>query len=320
MFEGSKCLVTGGAGLLGTNLTSRLRRAGAEVTATFHTKLPLKIYPDVNYKEADLTEEWDAEDACKGMDYVFMAATVVVGAKSMELQDVDLITPNTIIQLNLLNAAYKAKVKKCLFLGSTTAYAESKETYIKEDTMFDGDPYYKYFDVGWYKRYGEKLCQWYSQMKRPPMPCVVVRPSNAYGPYDKFDPNKCHVTPTLIRRAVERQNPLPVWGDGEDVRDLIFIDDLIDGIFLAMEKIDTYNPIHIATGKCYSVNQILSTILAIENFQPTIEYQLLMPQMIQKRFVDTTKARELLGFEAKTSLESGLRQTIDWFRKTYVEA
>ncbi len=95
--------------------------------------------------------------------------------------------------------------------------------------MFDGDPHEVYFAAGWMKRYAEVLCRTYAEKIPNPMPTVVVRPSNVYGPYDKFDFAVSHVTAALIRRVVERHSPLEVWGNGQDIRDLVYVDDFIEG-------------------------------------------------------------------------------------------
>ena len=147
------------------------------------------------------------------------------------------------------------------------------------------------------------------------MPTLVVRPSNIYGPYDDFDPATSHVMAATIRKVVERQNPLKVWGTGDDVRDLIYIDDFIDGLVLATEKLNGYDPVNIALGKGYSIKQLLAMLMEIESCQGLkIEYDAGKPSMIPIRLIDVGKAERKLGFRAHTDVREGMIKTIEWYK------
>jgi len=146
---------------------------------------------------------------------------------------------------------------------------------------------------------------------------VVVRPANIYGPYDDFEWETSHVLPALIRKAVERHEPIKVWGDGNDIKDFIYIDDFIDGMLLAMERIETFDPINIASGVPCSIKQALRAILEADGYTDArIEFDATMPTMIPTRLIDASKAKQLLGFEANTSIADGMRKTIRWYRST----
>ena len=122
------------------------------------------------------------------------------------------------------------------------------------------------------------------------MPVIVLRPPNIYGEYDKIDPNRSHVLPALVRKVVERQSPLEVWGTGDDVRDFIFADDLVDAIFLAMEKLNNYDPINIGAGKTYSVKELLQIILEEDGYTDAkVVFNSGKPTMIPIRKVDAFK-------------------------------
>ena len=123
--------------------------------------------------------------------------------------------------------------------------------------------------------------------------------------------------PALIRKVVERHDPLEVWGDGNDLKEFIYIQDFIDGMLLVMEKIECFDPINIATGQPCTVNDVLSKILKIDNYSnANIVFNTSKPTMIPKRLIDITKAKSQLGFQARVSLEDGLRKTIAWYRTT----
>jgi GDP-L-fucose synthase len=218
----------------------------------------------------------------------------------------------------LMDAAYNAKVKKFLFISSSAAYPPTGHRPVSEGEMFDADPYEAYYAVGWMKRYAEVLCRIYAQKIRDPMPTVVIRPSNMYGPHDDYDFRTSHMTAALIRRVVERHNPLEVWGTGEDVRDLIYIDDFIEGMFQAFQVAQDYLEINIASGQGYSVKQVLQTILEADGYTDAdVHFDPSKPSTIPVRLIDTSLAEKLLGFKARTCLEEGLEKTIAWYRQEY---
>jgi len=315
-YKDKKVLVAGGTGLVGTNLINRLLPLGAKITTTIH-KRPISAGlrgNGIEFIRCDLTKPEDCYTACQGMDYVFMCAAVVGGAGAMAGDSLFNLTPNIIMSTYMIEAAYRAGVKKYLTFGSTTTYPPSDKP-MEEHEMMVGDPYDKYFRIGWVVRFKEKLCEMYSNLERP-MPCLVLRPTNIYGPHDDFDPETSHVTPALIRKVVEGHEPIEVWGDGEEIRDLIYVGDVVDASLLAMEKIDTYNPINIGLGKGYTVNEILQTALEVEGRKDTeVVYNKDKPTMIPERYVNIDKAERLLGWIPKTDLKTGIRKTIEWYRE-----
>ncbi|MCH8332410.1 NAD-dependent epimerase/dehydratase family protein [Candidatus Sumerlaeota bacterium] len=140
--------------------------------------------------------------------------------------------------------------------------------------------------------YGEKLAE--------PMTTIVLRPSNIYGPYDDYDPATSHVTAALIRKVVERQSPIEVWGTGEDVRDVIHVDDMIDAMVMSVEKLDAYTALNIGLGRGYSVKEILGTLLEIDGYgDAVLAFDPSKPSMIPVRLVDPEKAAAEMGFRAR---------------------
>jgi len=317
MFSGAKVLVAGGAGFVGANVINRLLSLGADVRATVHRKDPVILDKRIKYLKCDLTRMEDCQKAVRGRDYVFLCAASTSGAAVIASTPLIHVTPNVLMNSQMLEAAYFAKVKKFVWLSSNAAYPPTGDRPVKEDEMFDGDPYETYFGVGWMKRYTEILCRMYSEKLKNPMPTVVIRPSNIYGPYDDFDFATSHVMAALIRRVVERQNPFEVWGTGDDIRDWIYIDDFIDALMLATENIDSYNPINIGLGKGYSIKNALQMMLEIDGYTDAqVIFDPSKPSMIPIRLIDISKAESFLGFKPKTSLREGIKKTIAWYRKT----
>ena len=318
MFSNTKVLVAGGAGFVGVNVINRLLSLGANVRATLHIKDPVILDERIEYVRCDLTRMEDCQKAVTDMDYVFLCAASTSGAAVIASTPLVHVTPNIVMNAQMLEAAYFARVKKFIWLSSNAAYPPSGDRPVKEEELLDGDPYETYFGVAWMKRYTEILCRMYSEKLKNPMTTVVLRPSNIYGPYDDFEFETSHVMAALIRRVIERHNPLEVWGTGDDVRDWICIDDFIDAMILAAEKIDSYNPVNIGLGKGYTIKEALQIMLEVDGYTDAdIKFDPSKPSMIPIRLIDTTKAETLLGFKAKTGLKEGIKKTIDWYRKTH---
>ncbi len=316
MWNNKSVLVTGGSGLMGTNLVGRLRSMGCSVRSAYYHKKPAVIHQDVAYVQANLQIKKEAQKAIKDMDYVFMFAASTSGAAAISSTPMIHVTPNILINTHCLDACYEEKVEKVLWLSSTTSYPDIDRAVV-EDDMFSGeDPYEKYYFVGWMKRFTEVLCNMYSNKLDRKMSTIVLRPTNIYGPYDKFDPEKSHVLPALVRKVAERQNPLEVWGDGYDERDFIHVDDMVNAIILAMEKMNTYDPVNIGSGKCYTVREILDIILRTDGYKNAeIVYRPDKPTMIPKRRVSIDKAKNLLGFECKVHIEDGISEVLKYYKK-----
>jgi GDP-L-fucose synthase len=316
MFNGKNVLVAGGAGFVGANLVLRMLALGASVRATLHRKDAVVKDSRIEYIKTDLLVMDDCQKAVRDMDYVFLCAANTSGAAVIAATPLVHVTPNVIMNVQLLEAAYFARIKKFVFLSSNAAYPPTGERPVNEEEMFKGDPYPVYFGVGWMKRYTEVLCRLYAEKLKNRMATVVVRPSNIYGPHDDLDFATSHVMSATVRKVVERHNPIQVWGTGEDVRDFIYIDDFIDALALAAEKIEAFDPVNIASGTGYTIKEILRICLEEDGYTgATVEFDATKPSMIPVRLIDTTKAERILGFKAHTGIREGIRKTLSWYRK-----
>jgi len=315
MLKDAHILVAGGAGFLGANLIARLSQSGARLRATLHEHEPARPVDGVEYVNVDLQDLESCRGAVNDIDYVFMCAANTQGAAVMTGTPLAHVTPNVVMNTHMLEASHQAGVKKFAFLSSGAAYPDTGARPVSETEMFSAEPADVYYAVAWMKRYTEILCHTYAERVTPPMPCLVVRPSNVYGPGDKFDPKTSHVTASLIRRVAERENPMEIWGTGEDVRDLIYIDDFLDGLLAAFERSGDFLAVNICSGSGNSVKDILMKAMEVDGYTDAdIRFDPSKPSTAPIKLFDGTLARDLLDFQPKIDLAEGLRRTLDWYR------
>lgn len=313
----NRILVTGGSGFVGINLLKKLQISNQfELSATFNNSINFYKIPDVKYRKVNLENKIDCDNITKNVDIVVMCAANSSGAMVMEKTPLVHLTPNIIMNLNMLEAAYKNNVKKFIFISSNTVYPFVDFEVKEKDACFDF--FSKYYVVGWMKRFSEVVCDIYSSKIKNPMKCIVVRPGNLYGPYDKFDPEKSKVIPSLIRKAVSSEKEIVVWGDGSDLKDFLYIDDFINAIneILNLENLNN-NIINVASGQGVTIKKVLNTILKIENKKNLkIIFDTSKPTMIPKRLINIDLARKILNFKPLVSLDDGLKRTINWYKKS----
>ncbi len=312
--NGKNVLVTGGAGFIGSNLILALLERGANVRATIHWTMPQIRgfdHPEIDYLIADLENKEDCQRACEDMDYVFLCAANTSGAAVMDATPLVHVTPNVIMNARMLEAAHEAHVEKLLFISSNTVYPLTDHPVKESDMKYE--LFEKYFSVGWMKIFTEIMCEMYASKIKNPMKTLVVRPGNLYGEYDDFEWETSHVVSALIKKAVERHDPIEVWGDGKDIKDLIYVKDFVEGMLLVMEKQNNFDPINIASGQPCSVLDVLNTILKAANYgDANIKFNADKPTMIPKRLIDISKAKKL-GFNPKFSLDQGISNTVKWY-------
>lgn len=309
-------LVTGATGLMGSHTLLRLSNAeNVRVRAVYHAKSPHIFADNITYVQADLRNADECNKVVGGIDYVLMYAGKLSTAPVMAKDPISHVRDNMTMNALMLEASYLAGVRKFLWLGSSTGYPQV-EGPINEDDMFAGDPPDYYFSVGWMSRYTEILCRMYSTKIKRPMTTVILRPTTLYGEYEDFDSESSHVLPALIRKVVERQNPIEVWGTGENRRDLLYAGDMADACMTALKNVDTFDYFNVGFGREYSINEMLALIMEIDHSgNLEIVHDTSKPATINRRKIDITKSKMILGFEARTTLREGLSRVIKWYRK-----
>ena len=313
--KNSKILITGGSGLVGQNLTNRLIKEGyTQIRVNLHKRPVRESHEQVDYTHYDLQTYDGCLSATNGVDVVIHAAAQTSNAVDTVVDPLAHVTPNVSMNNFLIDSAYRNKVQHYIFISSNTVYPpKGDEPVIETDFMFS-EIYPVYFAVGWMKRYAELQCELYGKYLPEKMKCTVVRPANLFGPHDKYDFNKCHVTPATIRKVADKMNPIPIWGDGSELRDLLYVEDFVEALQVIIEnESEMYEVYNIGSNNVYSILDVLEFTKKIANHDAPTEFIQGKPSMIPTRKIDSNKIKNKLGWEAKTNIVDGLKMTYDWY-------
>jgi len=317
MNKESKILILGATGFVGRNLAERLYNEGYKNLRNHGFTRTLEGFGES--VKGDLRDEEFVNQIMEGIDVVFHCAASTSNAVDTIYAPLLHVTPNVIINALTLEKAYKNKIKKFIFLSSSTIYPESGDRAVCETDFLYESIYKTYYPVGWMKRYAEVLCKMYSEILINPMQTVIVRPANLYGPHDKYDLDKCHVTPASVIKVATRLNPIPVWGDGTEIRDLLYVEDFVEALQIIMEKEEGHEIYNVGSNSGYSVNHVINVLKEIEGLDSPIEYVNNKAPMIPVRLIDSFKIFDKLGWSAKTTIYEGLEKTINWYKNEYLK-
>jgi len=307
-------IIAGASGMIGRHALRRLANCpGVTGTALWRSSQPTDEPKNFRFGQADLGTPEAARRAIGEADFLLMFAGVVAPSPVLARDPVAPAIANLRLITNALEAAWFAGVKKVVWLSSTTVYPDIDGT-IDEMMATQGEPPGNWYPIGSAMRTGEMLCRAYSSHPARPMPCIVLRPTLVYGDHDSFG-DDAHFVPAIVRRVAERQNPIEVWGDGEQRRDLVHADDVVDAALLALTRTSGFDTFNVGGGEAVSVNHVLARLTAIDGYtNAPVVHRNARPSAARARSFSIEKARRLLGYSPKVSLDEGLRRTLAWFR------
>ena len=309
-----KILICGATGFIGRNILENISNdSQREVIAVYHERNP---FYEGNFKwiKADLTQSEDVQKLLKGVDVIIQAAATTSGVKDIVNKPHIHVTDNVIMNSLLFQAAQEAKVSHFIFFSCSIMYPSSpialKETAFKADT----DIHPNYFGAGWTKVYLEKMAEFFANIG--PTRFTVIRHSNIYGPYDKFDPERSHVFGATVRKVLNCKNgEITLWGDGSEERDLLYITDLVDFVRISIKKQnDPFCLVNIGYGSSISIASLATKIIEVAKKNIRITYDKSKPSIKTKLALDCTKAKDLFGWKPKVPLIKGIQKTIDWYK------
>jgi len=309
-FPYKRVTVTGGAGFLGRFVIEKLKAyEGVEVFVPRQHDYNLIEKPDI------LRMLDDARP-----DLVIHLAAVVGGIAYNQKNPGKFFYDNLMMGVQLIEESRLHGVKKFLATGTVCAYPKYTQVPFKEDDLWNGYPEETNAPYGLAKKMMLVQSQAYRQQYG--FNSIFLLPANLYGPGDNFDLETSHVIPALINKCVEARRLgssfVQVWGSGEASREFLYVEDCADGIVEAAAKYNESDPVNLGNGREIVIKDLIQTIARLAEFDGEIRWQSDRPEGQPRRQLDTTRAFEKFGFQAQTSLEEGLKRTIDWYETAYM--
>lgn len=308
-----KVLICGATGFIGRNFTEQLSKRNDLDIHALRFQRPEYHCPNITWHHADLRKPEDIERLLDGVDIIIQAAATTSGSKDIVTRPFIHVTDNAIMNSYLFRAAFEHKVKQVIFFSCTVMYPSS-ETALKETDFDANKPLHpRYFGVGNTKIYIEKMCEFYAGISDTKF--TAIRHSNIYGAHDKFDLERSHVFGATVTKVMTANDKIKVWGTGEEERDLLHVDDLVNFVELAMEKQqEKYRLYNCGLGQAISIKQLVEKIIGHSGKSLSIEHDLSQPTIKTSLFLDCGLAKQELGWEPKISLDEGIQRTLAWWK------
>jgi nucleoside-diphosphate-sugar epimerase len=313
-WEGKKVLVTGGAGFIGSHLVDQFVEIGAIVTVVDNLERGKLAYLEKNldkikFVKADLLDITACNNVVKGMDVVMNLAAKVTGIEYNRYHHGDMFTTNMTIASNVIEAARKNRVKRFLCVSTACIYPHDAKVPTPESEGNRGGPEPTNEGYGWAKRMAEKQAMYYA--REYDMEIAIARPFNAYGPRDHYDEGTSHVIPALIKRVLDGNDPIVVWGTGNQSRAFLHAEDFARGLILVTEKYAVGDPVNIGHDKEITMRQLVELILQITDKNPKVVFDTSKPDGYPRRAADSTKLKNVTGgFVPSIPLEQGIKEMI----------
>jgi GDP-L-fucose synthase len=300
---GRRIFVAGHRGMVGSALVRRLASEGCTTLTAGRA--------DVDLRRQQQVDDWMKAER---PDVVIIAAATVGGILANASRPAEFLYDNLAIASNLIEASYRNKAAKVLFLGSSCIYPKFAPQPMTEDALLTGplEPTNEWYAVA--KIAGIKLCQAYR--KQYGCDYISAMPTNLYGPGDNFDLTSSHVVPALMRKidaAKQAGSPnVEIWGSGTPKREFLYVDDLADACIFLLKHYSGYDHINVGTGEDLTISELAETIARVVGYGGGFAYDRSKPDGTPRKLMDVSRLTAL-GWRASTSLMDGLKLSYDWY-------
>ncbi len=305
MDKNAQIYIAGHKGLVGSAILRELQKEG-------YINIITKSHSELDLKSQTETEKFFSLEK---PEYVFLAAAKAGGILANDTYPADFIRDNLMIQTNVIDSAYKNKVKKLLFLGSSCIYPRNSPQPIKEEYLLTNtlEPTNQAYAIA--KIAGIFMCQSYNRQYGTNF--ISAMPTNLYGENDNFDLEKSHVIPAMMRKFNDAKNnnakEVVLWGTGSPKREFLHVDDLAKACIFLMNNYDSADIINIGVGTDLSILELADKIKKCVGFNGNIIWDSSKPDGMPRKLLDISKIKAL-GWKSSTSLEDGLRKTYNWYK------
>ena len=315
-------LVAGGAGFVGSYLVEELVRDGAQVAVADNLEAGSldnlsAVVGQIRFLRGDLREPAFCDEATRNRQVVMNLAARAHGIGYAAGHQAELFTGNSLINLNLLEAARKNGVPRFLVVSSSCVYPDDAIAPTPELPVFTGFPEHANEGYGWSKRLAELQARFYATEYG--MEIAIVRAFNAYGARCRWHDQSSHVIPSLVRKAMRGDDPVVVWGSGEQRRNFLHARDFAWGMKLLTERHATAEPVNLGLEETVSMKELACAILRASGREGCrIEFDRTKPEGRAVKSADSRKLRAIAPeFRSRVSLEQGIKEVVEWFRRSF---
>lgn len=315
-WRNKKVLVTGGAGFIGSYATEILVSLGAKVTVADslvrgHRSFLDSVMDGIDLKTVDLFAYENCVELCRNQDVVLNLAAKVTGIEYNRFHMADMFESNMKLQVNVLHAAAECKVRRFLQVSTACVYPHDARIPTPEPEGERNSPEPTNEGYGFAKLMGEKLANYYT--REMGIEVVIARPFNAYGPRDHFDEGTSHVIPALMKRILDGEDPVTIWGSGNQSRVFVHARDIARGMVLVTEKAPPALPINIGHDKEVTIKELYQIMCQVIGRYPKPSFDTSKPDGYARRAADTTLLKRITGFVPSITLEEGLQEMLESF-------